>query len=884
MADLYSTVWPAFLQETEEQLAEVEWILLHNIKDLSRLFRSYHTLKGSFTAANFKHLAALAHCCEDVLNVCRQHQLSLDDSSIVLLQEASEFFRTAFKQIEYEQSEPVPAVELQNKLKQHACQLASINLSHNDDALLKAFESTLPALALSLKANAQLQYLPSLLQDLEQIAVERGYCVLAHHLAEIIALAQKNVSYQTESLQQHIAVCFEQIDEISEQLNLPLSLNNATSLARPLLREAWHQLFQGYRAEDDFVALSANALLALLSKLEVMLALLGSFDLQKQLRYFSFVLRKLYDRSDAEKSVFYSCLACSLNCIKDFNTVCSPEKGAILEKQIALLQQSLFEQGQTLASHTFKKERLFDYEISPTVLEGLSQQQWQMLAEAKKKGLYSHELDFDFTQQKTAENVLQLLQNDAQIVHSSTLYKNKGKEQYTCIRFLCVSSLSMEVLRQRLLQADPYHVVLLPHSVGGNAKTEESFAAVHELREDTVKSLRTIKVESHAIDKLIDQVAMLKIECSRLVYCLEKNLPVPNTLTASMRANSYFTWQAQLERLQQSIQSVQESGLRLRVIRLELALQRFYHFVRQTAGQLEKQVRFELIGGETLIDKSLVDKLAEPLAHLIRNAIDHGIEPSHIRKQLNKPIEGLIELVAQEQQGKLFITVRDDGAGLDAEVIYQRALELGMLQRGLQYTQEEILQQIFYPGFSLAKRVNHYSGRGVGMDAVKNSIVSAGGNIRVVSEKGQGVQIQIYLPVSAAIQKVLLIRQSGHLYAFPETWIQQILANDRSESGQLLFDGQMLPIYYLAELFQLEKNSAAAELLVLQYENRRVAIAVESIVGHAEVLLKEQQNYLQDILGVAGASVLADGSIALIIDALGLFQLAFGEHDKSKQR
>lgn len=880
MADFYASVWSIFLQEVDEQLAEIELCLLQNITDMPTIFRCFHTLKGSFTAAGFEQLSHLAHTCEDVLGFFRDQKQPLNQSSKMHLQDALLFFRTALKQIEKDKTEPEVNTDLLKKLKQSSTEPQKNEkiAEENYVEFIEKARLALPALALSLKKEAQLQHLPQILLPFQQAAKQQGFQSLENTLLYIVELSQQPAR-ELVQLWHAVAQCFEQIHTISRQFNFELSLVSSLSLAKSLLAMHWQETFSLFASEASFEVLDQETLLSLLKHLDILLPLVGGFALQKNFRYLAFLLEKQDD-----KAIRLSLSACLFS-LKDLEAVSQEKTQQLIQQHVEQLQAALQTQLQnSQADEELKARLLQQHGLAENSLQGLSSKQWQILRDADEKAHAIFELNLDFSHQNIAEQVLASLRQQAQIVHSITLFyhQEQAQAEHTSVRFLCTSQLSLDELKQLLREQDPDQLVFLSDlPLQEKTTVEESFDAVKELSQGTSQSLHTIKVNSQSIDTLIDQIALLQVEFNRLSRYLDNKTEQLFRSVDEPGKQTMRQWQAQLQELQQkmeqAIKKAQESSLQLRVVRLDFALRRFYSFVSRTASQLGKQARFEIVGGDTLIDKSMVDVLAEPLAHLIRNAIDHGIEQLEERKKRGKPEQGLIELVAKQQRGKIVINVCDDGAGLDTEAIYQRAVELDILQANTHYPQSVILQQIFFPGFTMAKTLSQYSGRGVGMDVVKNSIVNAGGTISVYSQKGQGVNVQLQLPVSAVIQKVLLVRLNQQLYAIPESWIKQVLPCDKREQRQLVFENILVPIYSISELFNVEQQRANTELIILQHEDYQIAIAVEEVVGQVEMLLKNKQDYLQNITGIAAASVLDDGSIALLVDGLGLFQLALGD-------
>lgn len=873
MADLFTRVWPVFLQEVDQQLSAMEQLLSQENADVAALFRHYHTLKGSFTAANFEQLASLAHNCEDILSQYRQQQSVLSEAALDLLRESLFFYRTALRKLEQSQQEPEVDAQLLSRIQQHNHSGIEENKRSNDyQQFVDSARLALPSIALGLRPEAKQQNLLPLLQPFLLQAEAHGFAALASSIKSLIGYIQQpdNTNYQYIEL---AAACFELCHRIAEQYDLVLSLDNAISLLKPLLQQRWLETLASLHESLQGEQFNLVVVLESLKLADQLLALLGGFAIQKIFRYISYMLQQ----SKVANSQVVACLIACLESIKNSDDLRQAALIQQLNEHSNELQASIKSQSSD-TNQQLRQQLLAEQQLSSCALQGLSQRQWQSLQRAVDSAHHVYEVHIDFLDQQLSEKILQTLQLHAEIVHSWTVfYQQQPDIEATSVCFLCISKLEFQALMLLLRELDPNGLVVKDGIAQQQEQAiEASFQAVKALGEDTSKSLSVIQLDSQVVDNLIDQVAMMRIEFNRLNYAL-------STISQWVKPDQpgLAEWQTQLSQAQQSIeqalQKTQDASMQMRVVRLDYALRRFHSFVSQTAQQLTKKVRLEIVGGDTLIDKSMVNALAEPLAHLIRNAIDHGIEPAASRLNANKPEVGCIKLIAEQKQGCIYLTVSDDGAGLSAQAVYQRAVELGILKADTSYSEEHILQQIFFPGFSMADTVSQHSGRGVGMDVVKNSIVSMGGGITVNSKTGFGVDIQLKLPVSAVIQKTLLIRLNEQTYAIPENWVRQIMTYEHCKEQQVLYQGLLTPVYTLAALFKLEQNLDNSELLILQHENYQIALAVEKIIGRADVLLKQQQDYLSHIKGIAAASVLADGSIALLLDGLALFQLALGD-------
>lgn len=340
------------------------------------------------------------------------------------------------------------------------------------------------------------------------------------------------------------------------------------------------------------------------------------------------------------------------------------------------------------------------------------------------------------------------------------------------------------------------------------------------------------------------------------------------------------------QRLQGSLSRLQEEAMALRVVPIALVFNRLPRVARDLAHGLGRLLHLDISGEEVRIDKGMVDMLSEPLLHLVRNAIDHGVEPPAVRTAVGKPAEAVLRIAARQQGNTLVVDVADDGRGLDYDRIRARAVGNGLVAAAdaAALGPRELGQLIFLPGFSTAEQVTEVSGRGVGMDAVKTRVLQLGGQVEVQSEPGQGTTFSLRLPLTAAIQNVILVDAGGRQLGIPERNVTEIVqlpvAALQTVQGQAccLLRGVTLPLYHLAALLGQDGVAAvpgtAVEVVVLSDGVYRIGLVVERVVGRPEVFLRDLHPDLVRLPGVGGASILGDGRVVIILDCENLFDLA----------
>jgi two-component system chemotaxis sensor kinase CheA len=339
-----------------------------------------------------------------------------------------------------------------------------------------------------------------------------------------------------------------------------------------------------------------------------------------------------------------------------------------------------------------------------------------------------------------------------------------------------------------------------------------------------------------------------------------------------------------LEQLLQNTKEMQESVMRIRMLPISFAFNRFPRMIRDLSGKIGKKVELIIQGESTELDKTVMEKISDPLVHLVRNAIDHGIETSEERVAKGKPEEGNIRLNAYHQGGNIVIEVGDDGKGLNKDVIFNKAVEKGVIDKDAQLTEPEVFDLIFQPGFSTANQVSDISGRGVGMDVVKRNIKSLGGRILIESKVDVGTTIKVHLPLTLAILDGQLVRVGQEVYVVPLLSIVESL-QIKSElvkrvSGDILLyrlREDNVPIIRVYEEFGIEAESTDinnALMVVVEGDGQKVGLLVDELLAQQQVVIKSLESNYKRVEGISGATILGDGSVSMILDIAGLISSA----------
>jgi chemosensory pili system protein ChpA (sensor histidine kinase/response regulator) len=328
---------------------------------------------------------------------------------------------------------------------------------------------------------------------------------------------------------------------------------------------------------------------------------------------------------------------------------------------------------------------------------------------------------------------------------------------------------------------------------------------------------------------------------------------------------------------------VQQALMRMRAVPFSILEERLYRIVRQTTRELDKQAELEIRGGQVELDRSVLERFGAPLEHMLRNALAHGVESPAERAAAGKPESGRIALALRQEANEIVLTVSDDGAGIDLERLRRKAEERGLLPAGAAPEAAEATQLIFASGLSTADAVTELAGRGIGMDVVKNEVGALGGRIEVASERGRGTTFTIYLPLTLAVTQAVLVRAGSNVLAVPSAMVAQVLRL-RTEAlaehlgrGEIEFQDGVYPLHGLAQLLGGAAPAATQgyhSVLLLRSGMQRVALHVDELVGNQEIVVKSIGPQLARVPGVSGATVLADGSIVLIVNPVTLAQRA----------
>jgi two-component system chemotaxis sensor kinase CheA len=403
-----------------------------------------------------------------------------------------------------------------------------------------------------------------------------------------------------------------------------------------------------------------------------------------------------------------------------------------------------------------------------------------------------------------------------------------------------------------------------------------TLTAVPSAKPDAISAVGdsgSIRVSVEKIDELMNTVGELVITQAML-----------SQLGAALEGSNAEKLRAGLAQLERNTRELQESVMRVRMLPISFVFSRFPRMVRDIAQRLGKQIDLKLTGEQTELDKTVLEKIGDPLVHLVRNSIDHGIEMPDVRIAAGKGAAGTVHLDACHRGGNIAVEVSDDGGGLDKDRILAKAKQRGLVGQNDVLTDEQIHDLIFLPGFSTAEKTTDLSGRGVGMDVVRRNVKELGGKIELRSERGKGSRFIITLPLTLAIVDGQSVAVGSETYIIPLISIVESMRLKETSISRLSghnevfsFRGDYLPIIRLHELFGVEPRARALHeglVVIAEGDGRRVGLFVDDLLGQQQVVIKSLEANYGHVEGVSGATILGDGSVALILDVAGIIQAA----------
>lgn len=469
-----------------------------------------------------------------------------------------------------------------------------------------------------------------------------------------------------------------------------------------------------------------------------------------------------------------------------------------------------------------------------------------------------------------------LVPTDIHLSWDVTLTMDGGREEIEDVFIFVMDDMQLDITEVGAAKAD-VEVLPLSAAVPSDATAPKAAAVVATANAPSnvtplnaaavdarqVKASENVRVPAERLDELMDRVGELVIAQSRLSQLADASMEI------QLRAVS-----EDIERLSGELR---DTMMGLRMMPVASLFGRFRRLVHDLSRETGKVIELVTEGETTEVDKTVIDRLADPLIHLVRNSIDHGLEPPQERLASGKPAAGRIVLMARQAGGEVIITIKDDGRGINRERVRAKAESSGLIAPGAVLGDQELLQMIFQPGFSTAEQITSLSGRGVGMDVVKKTVEALRGAIDVVSLPGQGSEISLRIPLTLAIIDGLLIRVGNGSYVIPlaavEECIELSLEDDMRSRGRSFISlrDNLVPYIRLRELFNTgTKPDPFQKIVVISTGSERVGLVVDQIIGDHQTVIKSMSKLHHDVATFSGATILGDGSVALILDVVHL--------------
>jgi two-component system chemotaxis sensor kinase CheA len=431
------------------------------------------------------------------------------------------------------------------------------------------------------------------------------------------------------------------------------------------------------------------------------------------------------------------------------------------------------------------------------------------------------------------------------------------------------------VMQEAAVAPSPLPSLAPPENAVPPGSTGEAGEATSASRSPKAKSsATTTRIELERIDRVVNMVGELVISQAMLGQIVQE---LPEETSGRLTQI--------LEEVVLNTRELKDSVMSMRAQPVGSVFQRMPRLVRELSTKTHKKVRLEMLGETTEVDRSIIERLGDPLTHIIRNSVDHGIESPADRLAAGKSEEGTIRLSAEHRGGRIVIEIKDDGAGINSERVLKKAKEKGLVKPDAALSEDEIGNLIMLPGFSTAEAVSDISGRGVGMDVVRSNIQDIGGRISLKSERGRGMTIQLALPLTLAVMDGMLIKVGQQTYVMPLSSIVECLRPARADisnligtRGMLQLRGEFVPLILLGDLLDISSiadDSAESVVIITDAgEGSRFGLVVDELLGHQQVVIKSIEESYGSVPGIAAATILGNGRVAFILDIEKLSDLA----------
>ncbi|MEC1179333.1 chemotaxis protein CheA [Metasolibacillus meyeri] len=490
--------------------------------------------------------------------------------------------------------------------------------------------------------------------------------------------------------------------------------------------------------------------------------------------------------------------------------------------------------------------------------------------------------------------VFEILEKNGDVIKSVPAVDSLEEEQFDqTFHIAYISKESADDLQKKLMKVSEVEeviVVPLTQEDVKNEKIAEVVEVVPQAQQEIVKAApepvaKAQSSNSKSGGQVSNKMIRVNIERLDILMNLFEELVIDRGRLQSISAEvNHQELNETVERMSRVMGDLQNIVLTMRMVQVETVFNRFPKMVRQLSRDLNKKITLEIIGAETELDRTVIDEIGDPLVHLIRNSLDHGIESPEVRMAKGKPEEGTVQLRAFHSGNYVFIEIEDDGAGINREKVLEKAISKGVItaETAKTLSDKQTNELILASGFSTADVISDISGRGVGLDVVKTTIESLGGNISIDSTEGVGSTFSIQLPLTLSIISVMLVEIEKEIYAIPLSSIIETSIIRHSEilnaHNQKVIDfrGKVVPLVFLDEIFEVPRTETQDDefysVVIVRKGEKLAGLVVDSFIGQQEIVLKSLGNYLTNIFAISGATILGNGKVALIVDCNALMK------------
>lgn len=522
----------------------------------------------------------------------------------------------------------------------------------------------------------------------------------------------------------------------------------------------------------------------------------------------------------------------------------------------------------------------------------LDEFQITIIEESTERGFTCYEIDVELSEESLLKGarvymVFDVLEKLGEVIHSIPTVQDLEEENFDfSFKLLFITKDPVEEIKAKILKVSEIkEVIITPFTLEEyRAQQEKSAQEKDESISDNVTTTKTKQTNINSTKATPSKTIRVNIDRLDVLMNLFEELVIDRGRLEQISLDlNHSELQETVERMSRVSSDLQNIILTMRMVPIDTVFNRFPRMIRQLARELNKEVEVVIIGAETELDRTVIDEIGDPLVHLIRNAIDHGIEMPDERVKAGKTREGKITLEAYHSGNHVFVEISDDGAGIDKEKIKNKAIEKGVITETEAGTlsDQQTFELILASGFSTNEQISDVSGRGVGLDVVKTTIESLGGSISIDAKMGKGSKFSIQLPLTLSIISVLLVELQKEKYAIPLSTIIETAILKKSEiysahqNKVIDFRGNVVPLAYLNKIFDVptsNENDDYVSVVIVRKGDKITGLVVDSFIGQQEVVLKSLGNYLTNIFAISGATILGDGEVALIVDSNALIK------------